>query len=833
MTELGLRTIPGYVVHELLETDLVSATYLAERQSDGYPVVLQLMSEEFDDSESAEAFAEALDGMARIQHPVLPRVWDVGRASGVLFSVTSAVEGRSLASALAVTGRLDPDEALAICSELADTLDLLHAADVIHGAINPHTVWINDRTRAPSAPRVTLRGFGNTPLLSRRVSADRPDPPPADLYYVAPEQIRREEISGRVDQYALACMAVHCLIGEPPFERSTVNALLGAHLFAAPRPSGTKWAGLPPHVIDAVQRALSKDPADRFPLCGSFATAIGGDRQRSWSWMIEEALGAQPSTGNLLGAQRDASQSPDTTIWLDADPEVTGDEHAGATAAGSVTEDTAPFNPLTEPTPAGAGGRDRTGDQSPTAAIHAQPGETASPPRHAGTGTDGSATPGPLGRRTANRDVTMRSLSEADWLPGNSGEPGATDGVASRRRLPPVSPADGDRRRVDPQVLRWLAVAAVTLFMVATIVALALRTSSEEPARPAAAPQQRAERTPPEPAVTPVWRQSVTGGEVTTMLVTATAVIGGAGTTVNALRPATGDPHWDAQVDEQVIEVDALDGVVVARTPAALHGFDERTGRQLWDTAGDPIAPTAMATGPTAVYEVAAGDKVVRVRALAPATGEVQWTLDDLKASGKGTWAVYDRSRLGDQMLYVLAGSRLHAIDTTAQRTRWQTVLDGPEPASLTAIAGAILVIDAKGEICRYGMRDGDQVWTQCATLESGPGADAAVRTRNARVIVRSANEVAAVDFTSGTSHWRVTDDTGFQEPFAANAESAFVTHADGGIEAIDHQRGVERWRSEPLGEVTAMAADAEAVYVATAAGDLTRMQRSAATAAP
>lgn len=51
----------------------------------------------------------------------------------------------------------------------------------------------------------------------------------------------------------------------------------------------------------------------------------------------------------------------------------------------------------------------------------------------------------------------------------------------------------------------------------------------------------------------------------------------------------------------------------------------------------------------------------------------------------------------------------------------------------------------------------------------------------------------------------------------------AFVAHADGGIEAIDHQAGVERWRARPLGDVTAMAADDDAVYVATADGRLVR----------
>ncbi|HSK96375.1 MAG TPA: serine/threonine-protein kinase, partial [Euzebyales bacterium] len=319
MTELGLRTIPGYTVHELLERDLVSATYLAERQSDGYPVFLQVVSDEFDDFASADAFTDALERMARIKHPALPDVLDIGRASGLLFCVTSAVEGRSLAATLARRRRLPPAEALAICSELADTLDTLHTADVVHGAVNPHTVWINDRSRAPSAPRLTLRGFGTNPLLSQRVSVDRPDPPPADLLYVAPEQIRRGEVSGRVDQYALACMAVHCLTGTPPFERATVNALLGAHLFAAPRPEG-----LPPHVSAAVQRALAKDPADRFPLCNALATAIGGDADRSWNWMIEEALDVEieqalGDDAEVLEAAAADRTVEEAAIWLDVE----------------------------------------------------------------------------------------------------------------------------------------------------------------------------------------------------------------------------------------------------------------------------------------------------------------------------------------------------------------------------------------------------------------------------------------------------------------------------------------------------------------------------------
>jgi outer membrane protein assembly factor BamB len=804
MPELSLRTIPGYVVDELLETDLVSATYLAERESDGYPVVLQVVAAGVDDPEST-AFFDAYELLKRVKHPVLPAVWDVGRIDGALYSVTDAVEGRSLASTLARSGRLSVDTALAVCSELADALDILHAADVVHGALNPYTVWINDRERAPSAPWVTLRGFGTTPLLSQRASSERVDPPPADLYYVAPEQIRRDEVTGRADQYALGCMVVHCLTGAPPFERSTVNALIGAHLFAAPRATDGRWDALPPYVVAAVQRAMAKDPADRFALCDAFAIAIGGNRQRSWSWMIADAL----------------DQSPD------GEPPDSAD--TGYVAALDWEGDTAASQTFTNDE------RERS--------------------------------------REMYDDVTIRTLAEADWLPGGSTEPAFTQRPAvterpaftehndiaepaaaghatpadpaataritptrpaAPRRATPTMPAAAERRapadslprfsleaattrRVDPQLLRWLVILAASIIILMALLLLQARSAD----RPATESRQDAQHAPepavPPPQISPAWQRTTTK-PITTMIHTDESVVSAAGDVISVMDAATGKPRWQAAIGDEVVEIAALEHVVVVRTGDALHGLDERTGHALWNT-DDPIARSALAVGHTSLYAVAVDGETssLSLRALAPATGEVQWAIDGLAAAGPDTSAVYDRSRIGEQMLYLLSGSRLHAVDTSARRVRWQTTLEQPEVGSLTAIAKAIVVINAKGEICRYGMQDGNEVWTRCATLQGAPGAHAVVHTRHARVLVRSTREIAAVDFTSGVPHWRVTDTTGFQDAFAANTDTAFVVHADGSIEAIDHQRGVERWRSQPLGEVSAMTAGGDAIYVATA----------------
>jgi outer membrane protein assembly factor BamB/serine/threonine protein kinase len=767
MKELGLRTIPGYIVYELLETDLVSATYLAERESDGYPVVLQIIAEEFDDPGTTAAYYAAYQRVMQIGHPVLPAVWDVGHHDGVLYSVTGAVEGRSLSSALARAGRLSFEATVTICSELADALDTLHAADVVHGAVNPYTIWINDRERVPSAPWVTLRGFGTAGMLARRAGAEQQDQPPTDLLYIAPEQIRRDAVTARVDQYALACMAVHCLTGAPPFERSTVNALVGAHLFAAPSGTDGHWDDLHPHIVAAVQRAMAKDPVDRFALCDGFATAIGGTRQRSWTWMIEDALAQQ-----IDGPQgQDRSTTDDPT--------------------GPLPVAVEPNSPPRTNGPPPATGED---DRPSTAAIH--------------------------------DDVTARVFAEVDWLPGG-GEPGGTRRIAAPEPLPRFSPEAAKTRRVPGQLVRWVVLVVALLVTITLAVTLISRSTDRTPD---ANRQDIAEEpeTPVAPKARPAWQQTVEAQPITSLLDTGNAIVGSAGDVVSSIDPATGKTRWQAAIDDPVVDVTAVEGVVVARTDGTLYAFDEQSGRGLWNSTDERIAPSAVAAGTTSLYVVAAGRTTMSVHALDPATGEVEWSINDLEATAPQTSAVYDRSRLGERMLYVLNGSRLHAVDTSNHQVRWDTALEQPQIGSLMAAAKAIVVINADGQICRYGMESGDAVWTRCARLGSAPGARAVVRTRNARVLVRSAREIAAVDFTSGASHWRVADRTGFQDPFAANADTAFVAHADGSIEAIDHQRGVERWRSEPLGGITAMAASDDGVYVATADQHLLRFASAA-----
>ncbi|MBO0837108.1 MAG: hypothetical protein J2P28_16585, partial [Actinobacteria bacterium] len=94
------------------------------------------------------------------------------------------------------------------------------------------------------------------------------------LEYVSPEQISGRELDGRSDEYSLACSAFEMLCGQPPFRREQSVSVMYAHLHEPPPPISLFRRGLPAGIDSVLGRALAKAPADRYPSCGEFASAL-------------------------------------------------------------------------------------------------------------------------------------------------------------------------------------------------------------------------------------------------------------------------------------------------------------------------------------------------------------------------------------------------------------------------------------------------------------------------------------------------------------------------------------------------------------------------------
>ncbi len=269
--------VAGYVLEKLVGVGGMAAGFRARDERLGRVVALKLLA---GDEALRERFVREARAVATVEHPHIIPVYEAGEEAGMQFIAMRFVAGDDLQVVIRREGGLRPRRAAAFISPVASALDAAHAAGLVHRDVKPANMLVDVGPRRPE--HVYLSDFG----LARGIrSVDKltragqflgtPD-------YAAPEQISGRPLDGRVDQYALACVAYELLSGVVPFRRDEPMAVLYAHLYAPPPQLTAVRADLPRAVDYVLARALAKAPGDRFDSCGTFADAL------------RDALGVEP-----------------------------------------------------------------------------------------------------------------------------------------------------------------------------------------------------------------------------------------------------------------------------------------------------------------------------------------------------------------------------------------------------------------------------------------------------------------------------------------------------------------------------------------------------------
>lgn len=208
--------------------------------------------------------------VAKLHHPNIIPVYRVHHSHNLAFYTMHFVSGRSLSDLLASGRVLSLEEIEKIMLDAAAGLGYAHRRGVIHRDVKPANILVD----ADGDVHLTDFGIakalvGNTQLTESGTLIGTPQ-------YMAPEQCEGRVVDGRADQYSLACVGYHLLTGGTPFESDSMKELLYHHLFTPPRPLGEVRPDTPGPLRDAIHKALSKDPADRFDCLEDFRTAVEG-----------------------------------------------------------------------------------------------------------------------------------------------------------------------------------------------------------------------------------------------------------------------------------------------------------------------------------------------------------------------------------------------------------------------------------------------------------------------------------------------------------------------------------------------------------------------------
>jgi diguanylate cyclase (GGDEF)-like protein len=243
----------GLVIVGELGRGAENTVYRARR--DGADYALKLLHGAGDE-QALIGFRREAALLARVGHPGVPKVFDVGLAGGRPYLVMELVDGRPLADRLAA-GPLAVPELVRLATDVAAALHAAHGAGLVHRDVKPENIII--------------AGAGQARLIDFGLAAGRRGPAGDAVVgtfgYSAPEQtgMLARPVDGRADLYALGVVLFQCATGRLPFHAGDVGDLLAMHATAPVPDPRAERPDLPDGLAEVILRLLAKDPDDRVP----------------------------------------------------------------------------------------------------------------------------------------------------------------------------------------------------------------------------------------------------------------------------------------------------------------------------------------------------------------------------------------------------------------------------------------------------------------------------------------------------------------------------------------------------------------------------------------
>src|ERR1044072_1163157 len=260
-------TVAGYRGDALIARGGMGVVYRATQLGLDRPGALKLISRELAGKQAfRERFLRECRLAASLDHPGVVPVFDAREEDGELIVAMRLVEGGDLRKLIDREGPLSPPRAVALLAQVADALDAAHAAGIVHRDVKPHNILIEGN-------RAYLTDFG----LAKAVEDSGVHSGASvvgTVEYMSPEQWQGAKVGPATDVYSLGCVLDEALTGIVPYARQATDT-------EPEMPKG----------LDAViERAVAKDPADRYPSATALIDAA------------RECEGATPAATRVLTA---------------------------------------------------------------------------------------------------------------------------------------------------------------------------------------------------------------------------------------------------------------------------------------------------------------------------------------------------------------------------------------------------------------------------------------------------------------------------------------------------------------------------------------------------
>ena len=255
-----------YELEELVGSGGMSSVYKAHDRLLERNVALKVLHPHYvADAEYVERFRREARAVAQLSHPNIVTVIDRGEADGHQFIVFEFVDGENLKELIQRSGPLPVRRAVELAVAIADALAFAHQHELVHRDVKPQNVLLN----GDGEPKVT--DFGIARSLDVEHGVTQTGTVMGTSNYLSPEQASGKQVGPATDVYSLGIVLYELLTGEVPFPGDNFVAVAMKHINEPAPDLLARRPDVPMRLAVAVDRALAKDPAQRFRSMEQFA----------------------------------------------------------------------------------------------------------------------------------------------------------------------------------------------------------------------------------------------------------------------------------------------------------------------------------------------------------------------------------------------------------------------------------------------------------------------------------------------------------------------------------------------------------------------------------
>ena len=231
-------------------------------------VTVKILRPEFTSDENfIKRFSREARAVARLSHPNIVNIHDVGQEEDIHYLVMEYVDGEDLKSVIKDQGALAIGRAVEIAQQVCAALGHAHENDIVHRDVKPHNILITRDGRAKLtdfgiAAETTAATFTHTDTIV------------GSVHYISPEQARGEPAGPQSDIYSLGMVMYEMLAGQVPYGGDSPIAVALKHIQEEPAPLRQINPAVPDSLSGVVMRALAKTPDQRFAGTGEMCRAI-------------------------------------------------------------------------------------------------------------------------------------------------------------------------------------------------------------------------------------------------------------------------------------------------------------------------------------------------------------------------------------------------------------------------------------------------------------------------------------------------------------------------------------------------------------------------------